>query len=62
MIICGERTRLLQLGSGEDEEASQVVLVHVFDRVENIAVKRHHATDNGANRRVTVRLSVRVQP
>jgi hypothetical protein len=39
VIICSERTRLLQLGSGEDEEASQIVLVHVFDRVENIAVK-----------------------
>jgi hypothetical protein len=62
MIFSGQSARLLQLGPSEDEKAPQVVLVEILDRVEKIAVESHHATDNGANSRVTVRLSVRVHP
>lgn len=62
MILCGERTRPLELGPGEDQETSQVVLVHFLDGIEQIPVEGHHATDNGANSLVTVRRSVRVQP
>jgi hypothetical protein len=38
------------------------VLVEIFDRVEQIAVQGHQATDSGANNLVTVRRSVRVHP
>jgi len=62
MVFSGESARLLELGPGEDEKASQVVLVQILDRVEKIAVDGHQATDNGANSRVTVRRSVRVHP
>jgi len=62
VILGFERARTLQLGPGEDEETSQIVLVHFLDRVEKITVESHQATDNGANSLVTVRRSVRVQP
>ncbi len=62
MILGSESTRLLQLGPGEDQKASQIVLIQILDRIEKIAVESHHATDNGANSRVTVRRSVRVHP
>src|SRR3990170_8733988 len=62
MIVGDECAGPLQLGPGKDQEASQIMLIEVFDRVEQIAVKCHHATDNGAKSLVTVRRSVRVQP
>lgn len=34
----------LQLGPGQDLEASQVMTVEFFDRVEEIAVQGHQAT------------------
>ncbi len=62
-VILGlERARPLQLGPGENEETSQIVLVHFLDRVEQITVENHQATDNGAKSLVTVRRSVRVHP
>ncbi len=62
MVVGAQSAGLLELGPGEDEEASQVMLVQILDRVEKIAVDGHQATDNGANSRVTVRRSVRVHP
>ena len=52
----------LELSPCQDLKAPQVVLIEVFDRVEQIAVERHQATWTGANRRVAVRRSVSVQP
>lgn len=52
----------VELGAGEDLESSQIVGVQLLNRVEQIAVKSHQATFTGANRRVTARRSVRVQP
>lgn len=52
----------LQLGTGEDLKPSEVVLVQILDRVEQVAVEGHQATCTGANNRVTVRRSVSVHP
>jgi hypothetical protein len=62
MILDLEGPGRLELGAGEDEEASKVVLVELADCVEQVAVEGHQATDRGANSRVTVRRSVRVHP
>ncbi len=62
MVIGLQSTGSLQLSSGQDQQPAEVVLIHFPDRVEEIAVQGHQATDNGANSRVTVRRSVRVHP
>jgi hypothetical protein len=50
------------LGSGEDEKATKVVFVEFPDRVQQVAVQGHQATESGAKSRLTVRRSVRVHP
>jgi hypothetical protein len=62
MAFGGERTRALELGPSQDEETAKIVLIQILDRVEKITVEGHQATESGANSRVTVRRSVRVQP
>ena len=62
MILLAQGTGPLQLGAGEDEQTPEVVLVEIPDRVQQIPVEGHQATESGANSRVTVRRSVRVQP
>jgi hypothetical protein len=62
MVFSLEGAASMELGAGEDQESAQVVLVEVLDRVQQIAVERHQATERGANSRVTVRRSVKVQP
>lgn len=57
-----ETAATLQLGPGQNHESSQLVVVEVFDRVEQIAVERHYATESGANSLVERRRSVSVQP
>jgi lipoate synthase len=62
-LFCAiQRTTPVELGTREDEQTSQFVVVQLLDRIEQIAVERHQATDSGANRRVLVRRSVRVHP
>ena len=62
MILCGQSSRPLKLCPGQDEKTAKVVLVQIPDRVQQVAVEGHQATESGANSRVTVRRSVRVQP
>jgi len=62
MALGGESAGALELGPGQDEETTKVVLVQVLDRIEEIAVEGHQATESGANSRVTVRRSVSVHP
>jgi len=62
MVLGAEGTRTLELGAGENEKTSQIVLIHFLDRVQEVTVERHHATDSGANSLVTVRRSVSVHP
>jgi hypothetical protein len=62
MVLGAESARPLELGAGQDEEASQIVLIHFFDRVQEVTIEGHHATDSGANSLVTVRRSVKVHP
>ena len=38
------------------------MIVEFFDRIEEVAVEGHQATDSGANNLVVVRRSVRVHP
>jgi len=52
----------LELGPGQDEKTTQIVLVEILDRIQQIAVESHQATESGAKSRVTVRRSVRVHP
>jgi hypothetical protein len=65
MVLPRKRPGAVQLSTGEDEEAAEVVLVEIPDCVEQIAVEGHqegYATESGANSLVTVRRSVRVHP
>ena len=64
VVLPGQRPGPVQLGTGQDEETAKVVLIEIFDRVEQIAVEGHlsYATESGANSLVTVRRSVRVHP
>jgi hypothetical protein len=52
----------LELSPGENVEAAQLVIVEFFDRIEEVPVEGHQATDSGANNLVVVRRSVRVHP
>jgi hypothetical protein len=61
-MVVAEGTRALQLSAGQDQEPTEIVLVEIFDRVEQIAVEGHQATESGAKSRVTVRRSVSVHP
>lgn len=56
------RTRPLELSPGEYVESAQLVVVEFFDRIEEVAVEGHQATESGANNLVVVRRSVRVHP
>jgi len=62
MVVRAQCTHGLKLCPGENQQAPEVVLVELFDRVEQIAVEGHQATESGANNLVTVRRSVSVQP
>lgn len=62
MVVRAQCTGGLKLCPGENQQAPEVVLVEFFDRVEQIAIERHQATESGANNLVTVRRSVSVQP
>lgn len=62
MVVAAEGTGALKLGAGQYEKTTKVVLVEIFDRIQQIAVEGHQATESGANNRVTVRRSVRVHP
>jgi hypothetical protein len=62
VVVGTEGTRALELSPGQNEEPTQIVLVEIFDRIEQIAVEGHQATESGANSRVTVRRSVNVHP
>ncbi len=62
VVVGAESTRALELRPGQNEKPTKIVLVEVFDRVEQIAVEGHQATESGANNRVTVRRSVNVHP
>jgi hypothetical protein len=62
VIVRCQCTGSLQLRPGQDEKTAKVVLVQIPDRVQQIAVESHQATESGANNRVTVRRSVKVQP
>jgi hypothetical protein len=62
MIVAGQCPQTLQMGTGQDQQSAEIVLVEILDRVQQIAVKGHQATESGAKSRVTVRRSVSVQP
>ena len=62
VVVRAEGTRALKLGAGQDQQTTKIVLVEIFDRIEEIAVEGHQATESGANSRVTVRRSVNVHP
>jgi hypothetical protein len=38
------------------------VIIEIFDRIQQIAVEGHQATESGANNLVDLRRSVKVQP
>lgn len=61
-MVIRDGTFALQLCPGEDEKPTKIVLIEFFDRIQQVAVEGHQATDSGAKRRVTVLRSVRVQP
>ena len=60
--VVGKVARALQLSFGEDQETSELMAVEIFDRIEQIAVEGHQATDRGAKSLRVVRRSVRVHP
>jgi len=62
VVVHAESTRALELSPGQNEEPTEIVLVEIFDRIEQITVEGHQATESGANSRVTVRRSVNVHP
>ena len=41
MVLPDQHPRPVQLGSGQDQQTSKIVLVEIFDRVEQIAVEGH---------------------
>lgn len=60
--LVGQGTRAMELRLGEDHQTSELMVVQVFDRVQQIAVEGHQATESGANSLVDLRRSVRVHP
>ncbi len=62
MVVRAQSAHGLKLCPRENQQAPEVVLVEFFDRIEQITVEGHQATESGANNLVTVRRSVRVQP
>jgi hypothetical protein len=62
MTLGDEGAQALELGSGQYEKTTEIVLVEILDRIQQIAVESHQATESGAKSRVTVRRSVRVHP
>jgi hypothetical protein len=41
VVLPRERSRPVKLCPGQDQQATEVVLVEIFDRVEQIAVEGH---------------------
>lgn len=62
LAIRVDGARAVELSSGEDMKAAQLMIVEVSHRIEKITVESHQATDNGANNLLVVRRSVKVQP
>ena len=62
MPFGGESARPLEMGTGQDEKTAEVMLVEILDRIQQVAVQSHQATESGAKSRVTVRRSVKVHP
>jgi hypothetical protein len=44
VIFSFERSRPVKLSPGQDQETTKVVLVEIFDRVEQVAVKGHQCS------------------
>jgi hypothetical protein len=61
-MLCRKCPRTMKLSLGEDHQTTQFVIVEIFDRVQQIAVEGHQATESGANNLVDWRRSVRVHP
>ena len=58
-----DSARTFQSSPGQDQEATELMLVEVSDRVDEVAVEPHlQATSRGANSRLRDRRSVRVHP
>jgi hypothetical protein len=62
LLILGEGPGAVELRLGEDHEAAQLMVVEIPDRIQQIAVEGHQATERGANSLVVDRRSVSVQP
>ena len=62
MPFGAESARPLKLGTSQDEKTAEVMLVELLDRIQQVAVQSHQATESGAKSRVTVRRSVNVHP
>ena len=62
VVLVRQSSGSLKLGTRQNQQAAKVVLVEFLDRIDQIAVDRHQATERGANSRVTVRWSVSVHP
>jgi len=44
MVVSVQGARSVQLRPGQDEQAAQIVLIEVLDRIEQVAIEGHRGT------------------